>query len=266
MKSRSILQQSREEKSLVTCYSRYHSDAAVSQYCDAHYGPQRLGVANFPARLAQLCAVAMEGNPCRRALDLGCAVGRASFELTTHFDQVTGIDYSARFIELADRLRNYGTISYQLVEEGELISDHQVHLADLGLAGSAYRVAFHQGNAMQLDEQYSGNDLVLAANLIDRLPDPGKFLAGIHRFVVPGGLLAIASPYNWLESFTPQHKWLGGRFRAGIPLSSLEGLRRKLAAHFAAVGEPLEVAFVIRENARKFQCGLSQLTLWRRIR
>jgi 2-polyprenyl-3-methyl-5-hydroxy-6-metoxy-1,4-benzoquinol methylase len=36
-----------------------------------------------------------------RALDLGCAVGRSSFELTRYFDRVVGLDYSARFIQVA---------------------------------------------------------------------------------------------------------------------------------------------------------------------
>ena len=38
-----------------------------------------------------------------KALDLGCATGRASFELARHFEQVTGIDFSARFISLGVR-------------------------------------------------------------------------------------------------------------------------------------------------------------------
>jgi putative 4-mercaptohistidine N1-methyltranferase len=266
MKTPAFLLRRPDETSLVTCYSRYHSDAAVSQYCEAHYGPDYFGVANFPARLARLCAAGLEGKPQRRALDLGCAVGRASFELATRFDHVTGIDFSTRFIDIACRLQKRGKISYQLPEEGDLISDHQVCLTELGLSATAFRVAFQQGNVLQLDEQFGNYDLVLAANLIDRLPDPGKFLTGIHRLLVDDGLLAIASPYNWMEDFTPRRKWLGGFFRAGAPLTSLEGLDKKLGKHFTAVGEPQEVEFVIRENARKFQHCFSQLTLWRRVR
>jgi SAM-dependent methyltransferase len=33
-----------------------------------------------------------------RAVDIGCAVGRTSYELTRTFDYVLGLDYSARFI------------------------------------------------------------------------------------------------------------------------------------------------------------------------
>jgi len=249
---------------LVAGYARYESDAAVAQYCDAHYGPDKFGVANFQKRLVQLCAAAQFGRPRRRALDLGCAVGRASFELAARFEQVTGIDFSVRFIALARRLQERGRISYRLPVEGDLIADQQVSLSTLGLAATATRVAFLQEDAQRLDERFDDFDLVLAANLIDRLPDPGRFLAAIHRRLVVGGLLAIASPYSWLEQFTPHRRWLGGRFRVGAPLTTLEGLSRKLARHFAPVGKPQEVEFVIRETARTFQHGISQLTLWRR--
>jgi hypothetical protein len=79
--------------------------------------------------------------------------------------------------------------------------------------------------------------------------------------LIGDGLLAISSPYTWLEHFTPRRRWLGGRFRAGSPMSSLEGLSKKLAKHFTAVGEPQEVEFILRENARMFQHYISQLTL-----
>jgi putative 4-mercaptohistidine N1-methyltranferase len=266
MVSPPLLPRRADQAALAACHARYESDAAVAQYCDAHYGPDKFGVPNFPAQLAQRCIAALAGGPRRRALDLGCAVGRASFELATRFDQVAGIDFSTRFIAIANRLKERGRFRYQLAEEGELISEQEVFLADLGLTTTAPRVAFYQGDVQQLEPHVRDFDLVLAANLIDRLADPKRFLAGIHRRLVIGGLLAIASPYNWLEEYTPKPQWLGGRFRAGTPLTNLEGLREKLAGHFVAVGEPQEVELVLRETARKFQFHISQLTFWRRVR
>ena len=40
----------------------------------------------------------------RRALDLGCAVGRSSFELSKFSDEVIGIDFSGPFIAAAEKL------------------------------------------------------------------------------------------------------------------------------------------------------------------
>ena len=246
-------------------YARYQSDTAVGQYCDAHYGPAKFGVGNFPEKLAKICAMARKGKPQRRALDLGCSVGRSTFELASHFDQVTGIDFSTRFIDIAHRIKKRGRICYQLPEEGSLISDHEISLADFDLAATAPRVTFHQGDAQCLEPNFREYDLILAANLIDRLPDPGKFLADIHQRLIVGGLLVIASPYNWLEHYTPRKHWLGGCFRAGRFLTSLEGLGKKLSRHFSLVGEPQDVEFVIRETSRTFHHSVSQVTVWCRI-
>ena len=40
-----------------------------------------------------------------RALDLGCAVGRASFELARYFEDVVGVDYSQAFVDTANELK-----------------------------------------------------------------------------------------------------------------------------------------------------------------
>lgn len=267
MANTSISHQSRvlRKTALAASYALYESETSVAQYCDAHYGPDKFGVANFPAYLAHLCASMMLGKPKRSALDLGCAAGRASFELATCFDQVTGIDFSTRFIDIASRLKNRGRIGYRLIEEGDLISDHEVLLADFGLEAAAPRVTFYQGNAERLDLHCYNHDLVLAANLIDRLSKPGKFLSEVHKLLAVGGLLVIASPYNWMDHFTPRQQWLGGRFRVGAPFTSLKGLSKKLTKHFDAVCEPRDVEFVIRMTARTFQHNISQVTFWRRV-
>lgn len=244
----------------------YETDAAVAQYCDAHFGPDKFGVANFPAVLVDICLAALKDKPRHRALDLGCAVGRASFELARHFDLVSAIDFSARFIRIAYQLQEKGVVRYQLPEEGEIVSYHEQRLSDFGLTGGAKRVEFFQGDAHNLKPQFKDYDLVLAANLLDRLYDPARFLANIHQRINPGGLLVIASPYTWLEEFTRKANWIGGIRRAGEPFTTLEGLQEHLGERFQMVGTPRDIPFVIRETARKFQHTLSQLTLWERLR
>ena len=242
----------------------YETDSAVAQYCDAHFGPDKFGVPNFPARLAQLCIEVMGDRPKRRALDLGCAVGRGSFELARHFDAVSGIDFSARFIRIAHQMQERGSIHYQLPEEGEIVSFHEKRLEEFGLAGLEKKIEFSQGDAHNLKPQYTGYDLILAANLLDRLYDPARFLAFIHERLNPGGLLVVVSPYTWLEEFTKVENWIGGIRRAGEPFTTLEGLQEHLGTHFRRVGEPRDVEFVIRETARKFQHTVSQMTIWER--
>ena len=131
---------------------------------------------------------------------------------------------------------------------------------------SAEKVSFWQGDACNLKETYSDFDLVVAANLIDRLYDPAKFLDEIGKRIVPGGLLVLTSPYTWLEEHTPKQQWLGGFKRDGERYTTLDALHAHLQRDFVPVGAPRDVPFVIRETARKFQHTVAQLTCWERRR
>lgn len=63
-------------------------------------------------------------------MDIGCAVGRTSFELTRWFDKVTGLDYSARFIQVASMLQTLEQIPYKLGMEGEIVQYRFATLRD----------------------------------------------------------------------------------------------------------------------------------------
>lgn len=244
----------------------YESDTLVAQYCDFHYGPTHFGVANYPAAMAELALEALGDGLHRRALDIGCAVGRSSLELARVFSEVVGIDFSARFIQVGVQLQNRGRYPYAVTEEGELQSYHWADLAELGLQECSERVQFFQGDASNLKPRFRDFDLVLAANLIDRLREPRRFLEDMTGRIRPGGLLVISSPYTWLEEFTPKEHWLGGFKKDGESFSTLQGLHAILDAHFRLrPGFPRDLPFVIRETARKFQHSIAEVTVWERL-
>ena len=58
--------------------SHYETDRLISEYIEFHYGAEYFGVPNFPRTLAQLAIAVMGDRPARKALDLGCATGRAT--------------------------------------------------------------------------------------------------------------------------------------------------------------------------------------------
>lgn len=240
----------------------YETDALVAQYCEFHYGSEYFGVPNFPVTVAELCCEAMTGRLKGRALDVGCALGRASFELAKCFDRVTGLDFSTRFFRLAADMQERGHLRYALPEEGELVSYHEVRLEDLRLTGVRDKVEFFQADACNLPTKFTGYDLVLAANLIDRLYSPRRFLEMIPDRMNPGGLLVIASPYTWQTEFTKREEWLGGYRFGGENFTTLEGLKEVLEPRFRLVNGSRDIPFVIREHKRKFQHSLSEVTVW----
>lgn len=245
--------------------SHYETDRLLSEYAEFHYGDTYFDVPNFPATLAKLAIAAMGDRPARTALDLGCASGRATFELAQHFDHSTGVDFSARFINQGVALAEHGILRYTLVDEGELVSYRECTLAGLGLEGVRHKVEFFQGDACNLKPILTGYDLILAANLIDRLYEPARFLTMVHERLNQGGLLLLASPYTWLEEHTKRAHWIGGFKRDGENFTTLDGLKEMLGNHFQLLGEPQQVPFVIRETRRKFQHTLSEVTLWEKI-
>ena len=245
--------------------SNYESDRLVSEYAEFHYGDEYFGVKNFPSAVAELAIAAMTGRPSDKALDLGCATGRASFELARHFTKVVGLDFSARFIGVGAQLAAQGSLRYTLADEGELVSYRERRLADLGLEAVRDRVEFVQGDACNLKPIHADYDLVVAANLIDRLHSPRKLLDSIHTRIRPGGLLVITSPYTWLEEHTARAEWIGGFKKDGENFTTLDGLKELLGKHFRLLGEPRPVPLVIRETRRKFQHTLAEATIWERV-
>ena len=245
--------------------SHYESDLQLSEYAEFHYGDNYYGVPNFPKALSDFAIQSLQSKPAKKALDLGCATGRATFELAKHFDHVTGIDFSARFIGLALKLAQQGVLRYTLVNEGDLVSYQERSLAELKLDDTIHKVEFFQGDACNLKAQFSGYDFILAANLIDRLYSPRQFLSNIHHRLNIGGVLMITSPYTWLEEHTPRAEWIGGYKQDGENVTTLDGLKALLGHHFKLMQAPVEIPFVIRETRHKFQHTLSEATLWERI-
>ncbi|MFT5701447.1 MAG: 5-histidylcysteine sulfoxide synthase/putative 4-mercaptohistidine N1-methyltransferase [Desulforhopalus sp.] len=252
------------KQTLETNEVMYEGDDAVSQYCEAHYGRNFFKIDNFPQKCASICIDLMGDRPKNRALDLGCSVGRSSFELAKEFSFVNGLDFSARFIRIAHQMQEKGHIRYELHEEGEIISYHQQSLKELGLEATADKVEFYQGDAQNLKPQFCNYDLILAANLLDRLSKPKEFLSTIHERLNDRGYFVLCSPYTWLEEFTTKQNWVGGFRKDGEPYSTLEGICDILKNHFTMIDTPIDIDFITRETSRKFQHSISQMTLWQK--
>jgi len=157
--------------------------------------------------------------------------------------------------------RHEGAIEAEL-KEGELHSYREVTLDELNLDAMREKVAFYQADACNLKELYTGYDLILAANLIDRLYDPRKSLAMIHKRLNPRGLLVVASPYSWDETITEKDKWLGGIRKDGEPYTTLTALHEVLAPNFEPVGDARKIPFVLRITQNRFEHTLSEVTVW----
>lgn len=199
-----------------------------------------------------------------KALDLGCATGRATFELAKTFESVEGIDFSVRFVGVGAKLKEEGYTAFSSVEEGDITTNKKVTLEELGYENLKEKVSFWQGDACNLRANFTGYDLVMATNLIDRLYNPRLFLDTIDERLNKDGILILTSPYTWQESSTSKEFWLGGYYdEAGNEVRTIDTLQKILCEKFELI-HLQDLEFVIKETARKYQHTISQVSVWKK--
>jgi putative 4-mercaptohistidine N1-methyltranferase len=244
--------------------NRYETAALCNQYLLFHYGSDRdlmpfsFGPQNalhFPVRCVTECLAVEELPAAATALDLGCAVGRSSFELARSCKRVVAVDSSHTFIAAAKRLQQAGQLEYTILGEG---AQQVTCLANLPEGVSPERVDFRRRDVMEFARTSEPFDVALAANLLCRLSDPRAFLTLLPKMVAPKGQLILTSPYSWLEEFTPKANWLTGTGKR-----ALEYIQEALQDTFS-LQRAFDLPFLIREHLRKYEWGVAEVSIWRR--
>ena len=241
----------------------YESPQMLADYLLFHYGedagimPWEFGpraALHYPERCAALCQKIANGH-AKRVLDLGCAVGKSTFELARFVDEVIGIDYSHQFIRAANQLKETGVHEYQMREEGNLAAPRTACVFD---EIDRSRVQFFHGDACNLPTDLGIFEGALMANLLCRLPDPASCLQRMKTLIGANGWLVIATPASWSEEYTPREKWLAQNG------STLEGIRQCLQPEFSLESRE-DMPFVLREHRRKFQWTVAEVSVWRKV-
>lgn len=228
---------------------------------------------NFPQRVADLLVGLNPHRTNNRALDIGCAVGGASFELAKSFDVVDAFDFSKSFIEGAKRMQTEPeAVRFKVPIEADIFEEVTAVHDDSVTPDMLKKVNFFTGNAcevgeMAADGRLSSYDGLIMSNLLCRLPDPVRCLNGLPHVVNKGGVVVLVTPFSWLEEFTPRNKWLGGVYDpvSGVPLRSKNQLEEVMTSHGFTKIHQGEMPLVIREHQRKYQYIVSEATGWRKV-
>ncbi|WP_346855999.1 5-histidylcysteine sulfoxide synthase [uncultured Draconibacterium sp.] len=241
----------------------YETDEEVAQSCEFNFGVTPLGFDNFQKKLAEICIKYADGRSGLKMLDLNCDTGRTVFEVATHFQHVTGIDFSARFIRMAIQLQEKGFIRYITKDEGELLHYNDIQLSKLGIT-KVENTQFMQADANNLKPIYTGYDLILAVNLLEELYAPDRFLASINERLNAGGILILGSTYNWEKNNIKREHWPGGFKKDGEPVRSFEGIKALLQDKFELVEQPFNLNAAQRSSTRSIEVSLVELSVWRK--
>lgn len=203
----------------------------LSSYAWDHYGdldpaetdrdPPPGGVVALLDACQQLSGGLMDGP----VLDVGCSVGRTTFELAQRTGEfVLGIDLNFPMLRLAGRILREGRVRYPRRRIG-LVYDTREFAVDFP---GRQRVDFWACDATALPLPAEAFATVNALNTLDCVASPIDLLSGIAAAMAPGGTLLQASPYDWSPSATAIEAWLGGHSQRGEGRGAAEPVVRRL--------------------------------------
>jgi 5-histidylcysteine sulfoxide synthase/putative 4-mercaptohistidine N1-methyltranferase len=230
----------------------------------------------FPQRVVELLNRIKSSQPNQQynnALDIGCAVGGASFELGKSFDHVDAFDFSTSFVNAAKRMQNEpNSVRFRIPMEADLYKEVQAIHNDGITDVIRNKVNFFTGDACQLDTMVQNNQLrtdydgIIMSNLLCRLPDPIACLDGLQHIVNTNGIVVMVTPFSWLTEYTSRNKWLGGYYDPVTKdaIYSKDTLHELMTERgFVKIHEE-QVPLLIREHQRKYQYIISEATGWRK--
>jgi len=242
----------------------YETDAEVANSSENNWSDLFAETSVFHKELAQLIVETLKNQSIRRVLDLNADTGRLAFELAMHFEDITAIDFSARFIRMPVQLQQKGFMRYIVKDEGELVLYREVLLSKTGLDVVKDRILFMQADANNLKSIYSGYDLLVVPNLLEELRNPIEFLQQIHERLNDNGWLVLASTYEWNDQITERSHWPGGFKQDGEPVTSFEGIKMILDTHFELMSHPIDLRLTERFSSRISRVKRSEVTIWRK--
>ena len=166
------------------------------------------------------------GKPVRGpVIDLGCSVGRSSFELARHCDEpVLGIDTNFSMLRLAQRVLQKKVVRYPKRRLGVVYDRREFEVE----FDAASQVDFWACDAQALPFAAGSFGLVVGLQVLDSVTSPCGLLDSIGSMLPPGGSLILATPYDWSPQVTAIEAWIGGHSQRGPNAGAAEPLLRSL--------------------------------------
>lgn len=203
----------------------------LSSYAWDHYAdldPQEPSGEAPPASLLCLQNRAFEladQIPAGPIIDIGCSVGRTTFELAQCSDDlVLGVDLDFSMLRLAADVLLTGAVRYPRRRVG-LVYDRREFPVDFP---GADRVDFWICDATSLPLAEGTFTLASSLNVLDSVASPHDLLTNIARVLKSGGKAFIGCPYDWSAAASPVETWLGGHSQRGPHHGASEPVLRGL--------------------------------------
>jgi SAM-dependent methyltransferase/uncharacterized protein YbaR (Trm112 family) len=169
-------------------------------------------------------------------LDVGCAVGRSTFELAGRGDGlVLGIDLSIPMLRLARSVLRSGRVRYPRRRVGLVYDEREFPVAFAGTD----RVDFWACDALSPPFADRTFGQAVGLNVLDCVASPVALLSRLGCLLRVGGTALLSTPYDWSPAATAPQAWVGGHSQRGEGAGASEPLLRQL---LRGGGHPMEVA------------------------
>jgi uncharacterized protein YbaR (Trm112 family) len=137
-----------------------------------------------------------------QTIELGCSVGRYTFELARMSDLTVGLDLKFRSVLEAARFQRQGIVKYLRKVRGLKFQEVKTNFEPPD------NVLFILGNALDPPFLAESFDLVAGLNLLDNIKQPSILLGQMNALLCTGGILLLGSPYEWRSDICEPTEWL----------------------------------------------------------
>ena len=142
------------------------------------------------------------GKRLLRSLDLGCSVGRFTFEAARFSDLAVGLDLDFGKVSAAARIQRNRTVAHERRERGRTFRRVE------GVFDPPQNVLFLVGDALDPPFPAGSFDLVGALNLLDNVGVPLMLLGQMDALLRDGGTMLLGAPYEWRTEIADPTEWL----------------------------------------------------------
>lgn len=186
--------------------NKYENPQVVSSYIWSHYGDLLNDKEWLPA-YNDWASLIDESKGF--SLDIGCAVGRFTFQMAMKSDFSLGIDMSFSFIKVARQLMKERVLKFELKQEGLINIEVELNLPE---SIKTDNLDFIVADALSLPFPKNLFTKVASLNIVDKVPFPINHIKEMDRVsAFSNAQILISDPYSWSEEVARIEDWLGGK-------------------------------------------------------
>jgi SAM-dependent methyltransferase/uncharacterized protein YbaR (Trm112 family) len=237
----------------------------LSSYLDLHYGAHDEVSASSDSWLKSeefwktVIGLAEPDNQATYecALDMGCSVGRYTFEIAGFTEMTIGIDLSFNMLSTAAKIQRTKNIAYERRTHGRFFKD-----ARSSYSPPSQNVFFVLADCLEPPFSAESFDLIGALNLLDNVKLPLVLIGQMDALLRPGGKLVMGSPYEWRPEICEPREWLesAGLDGPAMVRKILEGnMVPQMELIYEILEELRDVPWVLRHHDRHWSTFLLHL-------